>query len=89
MRAINHEKVDDMRENNSRVRNIYADGYTNGYRDKSVYYTPGRTYRKMLEVTPNFKLNVTIKNIDEDVLDFKSKRQLKSLLNELEKELYQ
>jgi hypothetical protein len=71
------------------VRNGYVYGYTNGYRDKSIYYQPGYTYREMPKITPQFKLNVTIKNIDEEVLELKSRNKLKSILEELEKELYQ
>ena len=87
MRSLNHKQK--RIKNKYESRKGYYPGYTNGYIDKTIYYQPGLTYRDLPKITPQFKLNITLKNIDEEVLEFKSRNELNSHLEELEKELYQ
>ncbi len=88
MRSLKREE-NKIQNHPPEIKHGYYQGYTNGYLDKTIYYQPGLTYKELPKITPQFKLNITLKNIDDDVLEFKSKKELKSILEELEKELYQ
>ena len=53
-----------------------------------AYYSEKRARRQLPRTHPKFSLPVIIKNFDDELLDFKSRDQLKGLLSEYEKELY-